>query len=234
MSDIWKHLSNFITKYNPQTQETMYFVSFAPLNKWIRIEYHINAMTRPRMNKSVNQSTWGPGMFFFSIPTSPTPHLWLANSAPFSWLWLVNSTESVKTRCYRRRKRLIFNYMNYINIFHINELYLAHLKTLNTFHFSGLTMRFIKINKKTHIFDHASALFFGCISGSRIFYIRFFLRDVFYFSVGKMAVEKANEAKTASMEENKENTIDEGLALESILLGWNVRFYENLPFVILV
>ncbi|GAA6074087.1 signal recognition particle subunit SRP68 [Tachysurus ichikawai] len=29
-----------------------------------------------------------------------------------------------------------------------------------------------------------------------------------------MAVEKANEAKTQSMEENKENTIDEGLALE--------------------
>lgn len=32
-----------------------------------------------------------------------------------------------------------------------------------------------------------------------------------------MAVEKANEAKTLSMEENKENTTDEGIALESIL-----------------
>lgn len=34
----------------------------------------------------------------------------------------------------------------------------------------------------------------------------------------KMAVEKANEAKILSMEENKENTVDEGLALESIFL----------------
>lgn len=180
MSDIWKHLSNFITKYNPQTQETMYFVSFAPLNKWIRIEYHINAMTRPRMNKSVNQSTWGPGMFFFSIPTSPTPHLWLANSAPFSWLWLVNSTESVKTRCYRRRKRLIFNYMNYINIFHINELYLAHLKTLNTFHFSGLTMRFIKKNKKknTSLWPRLCAFFWVYFRVKDFLHPLFFTRRV--------------------------------------------------------
>lgn len=49
-----------------------------------------------------------------------------------------------------------------------------------------------------------------------------------------MAVEKANEAKTPSMEGNKEKAVDEGLALESILIERKASAYEFMRFFVLV